>query len=162
LLSGYSEIEHKHDKKVAIVHPQLCFQDGTFQESARRFPTPAIKFARLFGFEKKRKQLESLGVVLEKQKGRVDYAISAAWFLKRELFDRVGYLDERIFYAPEDAEFCARCMKYGYSIWYFPEVKVIHDCQRLTKRKPFSLLAFDHFKGLLYFWKKYGFKPYFD
>jgi len=156
LLTGYNEIEHKHDDKVAIVHPQLCFPDGTFQESARRFPTPAIKFARFFGLEKKRRKLESLEAVLRTQVAKVEYAISAAWFMKRVLFETVGYLDEKIFYAPEDAEFCARCMKYGYSTWYFPAVKVIHDCQRLTKRKPFSSLAVHHFKGLLYFWKTYG------
>lgn len=156
LLTGYNEIDSKHGNKLGILHPQLCFPDGTFQESARRFPTPAIKFARFFGLEKKRERLESLEVVLKKRIGRVDYAISAAWFMKRVLFDKVGYLDEKIFYAPEDAEFCARLWHKEYEVWFDPRITIVHDCQRLTRKRPFSRIAVKHFVGLLYFWRKYG------
>jgi len=155
LINGYKSIERKPDTKISILHPLLIYPDGKFQESARKFPTLASKFYRVFNMEERRRRTESIESVLQRKITRVDYAISAAWFMRKDIFDQVGYLDERFFYAPEDAEFCARCWSMGYEVWYYPEAKIIHNCQRLTKKKPFSKLGLIHMKGLLRFWLRY-------
>ncbi len=155
LIEGYTFIEASSRGKIGILHPMLVYPDGRFQESARRFPTFASKLYRILNMETRRKKSESIEKVLEMKISRVDYAISAAWFMKKDLFDKVGFLDEKFFYAPEDAEFCARCWSRGYEVWYYPKVSIIHDCQRLTKRRPFSKLGFIHAKGLIRFWLKY-------
>jgi len=152
LINAFFEIPSNN---IGIIHPQLIFPDGTFQESARRFPSILTKMFRLFDIENLRINNESIPEVLENKIVPVDYAISAAWFLEREIFKKVGLLDETIFYAPEDAEFCARLWENGYEVWYYPKIKIIHNAQRLTKRKPFSKLGFYHVKGLIRFWKKY-------
>ena len=41
----------------------------------------------------------------------VGYLMSACWMMRPTLFDEVGLLDENIFYAPEDVEFCIRVWK---------------------------------------------------
>lgn len=152
MLEAFNEIK---SERIGIIHPKLIYPDGTFQESARRFPNFLIKVARLFNAEKTRKKLESIPRVLREEITTADYAISAAWFLKREIFERVGVLDEKIFYAPEDAEFCARVWQSGLEVWYYPRVTIIHGAQRLTKKRPFSKLALLHLLGLLHFWWKY-------
>ena len=144
--------------KIGLIHPKLVYKDNTFQESARKFPSIKSKFYRLFNIEKLRTKTESIDKVLNQEICTVDYAISAAWILKRSVFEDVGYLDENIFYAPEDAEFCARLWTHGYEVWYNPNITIIHDCQRVTNKNPFSKLQFLHLKGLLYFWKKYNIK----
>ena len=152
IIDAFQEIP---SDKIGIIHPRLVYPDGTFQESARRFPTLWIKVARLMGWERIRKKLESIEEVLSEKITTVDYAISAAWFLKRSVFDEVGLLDEKIFYAPEDAEFCARIWKNGMEVWYYPKVEIIHDAQRITKRRPLSKLGIVHILGLLRFWIKH-------
>lgn len=140
---------------LGILHPRLIYPDGQFQESARRFPTLFTKLYRMMHMEERRAQDESIEQVLAGQTAPVDYAISAAWFVPRETFDRAGVLDERIFYSPEDVEFCARCWRHGLKVWYYPAVEIVHNCQRITSRKPLSKMGLSHMKGLVRYWWEY-------
>lgn len=150
LLNSFDEIDS--DQEIGIVHPKLVYPDGEFQESARRFPTMLTKAYRLLKREAARTRDESIADVLAGNATPVDYAISACWFMRRSVFDRVGLLDERIFYAPEDVEYCIRCWKRGFSVWYYPSVSVIHDCQRITNKRPISKLGASHAKELVRLW----------
>ncbi|WP_428263591.1 glycosyltransferase family 2 protein [Haliangium sp.] len=153
LLEGVEAVPNRD--KLGILHPRLIYPDGEFQESARRFPTFFTKFYRLFRMEEQRARDESIDDVLSGHMTAVDYAISACWLVPRTTFDRIGLLDERIFYSPEDVEFCARCWKHGLEVWYYPEVEIIHNCQRITSKKPISKLGLSHMKGLVRYWFEY-------
>jgi len=74
---------------------------------------------------------------------------------RRTILDEVGYLDEKIFYGPEDADFCLRIHRKGYKIVCLPNYSIIHHYNRISTRKMFSRLAFLHLKGLLYFYFKH-------
>ncbi len=141
---------------IGIVCPRLLNSDGTFQESARRFPTFFTKLYRLLGMEKRRIADETVDAVVRGELTPIDCAMSAAWFVPRHTFDRVGHLDERIFYAPEDVEFCARVWTNGLKVWYDPAVQVVHKWQRITNKKPISMLGFSHMKGLIRYWWEYN------
>lgn len=140
---------------IGIVCPRLVYPNGDFQESARRFPTLPTKVYRLLRLEERRRADETLEDVVNARTTQVDYAISAAWLVPRATFDQVGLLDERIFYAPEDVEFCARVWKHGLTVWYYPEAQVVHNCQRLTNKRPFSRLGLSHAKDLVRYWWEY-------
>ncbi|MGI9511227.1 MAG: glycosyltransferase, partial [Geminicoccaceae bacterium] len=90
------------DPSIGIVAPRLIFPDGRRQISTDVFPTIGRKLERLFllrGMERR--------ASMERQAAEaVDYAISAFWLMRRDLIGRIGPLDERIFYAPEDVDFC--------------------------------------------------------
>ena len=66
---------------------------------------------------------------------KIEYAISACWIFRKELLEKIGYLDETIFYSPEDAEYCARVWLNDLEVWYYPKVKIIHFGQRLSRKK---------------------------
>lgn len=154
MILGFQNIE-KTIPNMALLHPKLIYPDGTFQESARKFPTFKSKLFRLLDIDKYRKSVESVENVLKQKITPVHYAISACWVTKREIFKKIGLFDENIFYAPEDAEFCARLWLNNYVVMYYPYVSLIHDAKRLTKKRPFSKLSLLHIKGLIYFWSKY-------
>lgn len=140
---------------VGIICPRLIYPNGEFQESARRFPTVMTKVYRLFNIEGMRARNESLDEVLAGETTPVDYAISACWLVPRATFDQIGLLDENIFYSPEDVEFCARVWKNGLKVWYYPKVEVVHNCQRITNKKPLSKMGLSHMKGLVRYWWQY-------
>jgi len=154
LLDAFGELPEPG--KIGLIHPRLTFPDGSFQESARRFPTLATKFFRIFRLEGARSRNETIPEVIRGEVAEVDYAISACWLVPRTVFDQVGLLDETIFYSPEDVEFCARLKRHGLRVWYYPKCHVIHNCQRLTAKRPLSRLGLSHAKGLLRFWWRYG------
>ena len=83
-------------------------------------------------------------------------AISAAWFFRRDLVDTVGLLDEAIFYAPEDLDYCVRVWKHGKKILYYPAVRFHHCTQQVSHKRPFSFLAGSHLTGLLRYYGKHG------
>ena len=81
--------------------------------------------------------------------------MSACWLIKKEVIEHIGYLDEKIFYAPEDVEYCIRAWKNGYRIMYCRDAEIIHEWQRLSRKKLFSRHNWEHIKGLAYMFCKY-------
>lgn len=55
-----------------------------------------------------------------------DFVSGCAMFVKREVFDRIGLLDERYFLYWEDADFCQRASKAGFKVVYTPKAKLWH------------------------------------
>lgn len=146
------------DPDVAVLAPKLVLADGTVQNSVKRFPTltdkllkvPAILLRRPVP---RRDFYTNFPFSTEES---VDSAISACWLMRRKLFDEVGYLDERIFYAPEDLEFCMRVRKAGMRILYWPGLVVTHYTQQISHRSPLSRIALSHLAGLIYYYSKHG------
>ncbi|MBO4481207.1 MAG: glycosyltransferase family 2 protein [Bacteroidales bacterium] len=83
-----------------------------------------------------------------------EYLIGACQCIREQLLENVGYLDEKIFYGPEDADFCLRVWHAGYKVTYIPSVSIIHHYQKITNKKLFSRMSRRHVSALFYFfWK---------
>lgn len=148
----------KENHRLGIVVPKLLLPDGTIQNSVKKFPTFIQKLGKIRQAVLKMEAANPdfypnfpFTEVTE-----VDTAISACWFFRCELIDQVGYLDENIFYSPEDLDFCVRVRKQGLKILYWPDFTVFHDTQQISHRKPFSKVSRSHFSGLVYYFKKHG------
>ena len=146
-------------KGVGLVGPRIIMPDGSTYNSVKRLPTLWDKLAKLpqiflhtaphnrdwydeFPFNDIRP---------------VQSAISCCWFFRKDLFQLLGPLDERIFYAPEDVDYCLRSWKKGRAVVYFPFLRVLHHTQQISHKKPLSKTALSHFKGLLYYLTKHGY-----
>lgn len=142
-----------------IIGPKMSTSDGVTQVSARAFPTFFEKLCKGIPI----KSIQKIGEKIEEQKPDdvdslsypVDYLMSACWFIRPQAFEKAGYLDEKIFYAPEDAEYCIRIWKSGYKVAYCPDANIIHEWQRLSKKKLFSKMNWEHIKGLAYMFVKH-------
>jgi GT2 family glycosyltransferase len=146
------------DNRLGLIAPRLLLPDGTVQNSVKRFPTmlnKLIKIPRiLFGIKTKNSDFYDDFPFQEEREA--DSAISACWFFSRKLLDTVGYLDEKIFYAPEDIDFSLRVWQAGKSILFYPAFTVLHHTQQITHKMPLSMNSLSHFLGLLYFYRKHG------
>jgi hypothetical protein len=80
---------------------------------------------------------------------------------RREILSRLGGLDERFFYAPEDADFCASIWLSGWRVVYVSQAHAIHDARELSRRGIFNRFTLHHLVGLgRYFLKhRYLFSP---
>jgi GT2 family glycosyltransferase len=58
---------------------------------------------------------------------RVDWVSGACLMTSRELFERMGGLDESFFLYWEDADYCGRAALAGRATTYLPEVSVKHE-----------------------------------
>lgn len=146
-------------KEYGMIGPKLISSAGVVQMSARAFPTLLEKVYKAIPIEslqKKGEKMEMQNAPKEAQDSYpVDYLMSACWLIKKEVIEKVGLLDEKIFYAPEDAEYCIRVWKKGYKVAYCPNVSIIHEWQRLSKKKFISKMNYEHIKGLIYMFNKH-------
>jgi len=137
--------------RAGMLAPKLIYPSGKFQLSVDTFPTIARKAQRFFAL----RSLEAREP--PSAAGPVDYAISACWLLSSAAVRATGLLDERIFYSPEDVDYCIRLWRAGFQVHYFPEVSVVHDAQEISRPKGLGINKFTirHAKGLAYLFAKH-------
>lgn len=135
-----------------LVGPKLTYASGNFQLSYDDFPTVQRKLERALFLKNIEKRPLPGAQAME-----VDYLISAYWLFTREVYETVGPLDENIFYAPEDVDFCIRVWKAGFKIGYVPSYQMVHDAQELSRGFVINKFKFLHLKGLAYYFRKHGY-----
>ncbi|MDR2774500.1 MAG: glycosyltransferase family 2 protein [Tannerella sp.] len=160
-----------------ISHPEcgLCAcslqsEKGNIQDSCRRLPYPEYKIRNLLSgmtgetaflrrLHEKLKERNEAQFYHKKLSGsepfEAEYVIGACQLFRRTALDEVGYLDKRIFYGPEDADFCLRISRKGYKIVCLPSYHIVHHYNRISNRKIFSRISYRHLKGLIYFYLKH-------
>lgn len=150
----------KENDKNGIVGPRMVTSSGIVQNSGRHIPTITEKLCKVLPSKK----LKDYAEKLEKYEGideenviPVGYLMSACWMMRAEVIQTVGLLDEKIFYAPEDVEYCIRAWLCGYRVLYDGKSTIIHEWQRLSRKKIVSKHNWEHIKGLGYMYGKYGF-----
>lgn len=84
-----------------------------------------------------------------------EYLIGACQCIRHQVVKNIGLLDERIFYGPEDADYCLRMWQNGYRVTYLPTTSIVHHYQKITNKKLFSRMSRSHVSALFYFFKKH-------
>ncbi len=145
--------------EVGIVGPAIIMPDGSTYNSVKRLPTLGDKLLKLPGILLRRPTINHdwYPDFPFSHTRCVQTAISCCWFLRRDTWERLGPLDERIFYAPEDVDYCLRSWKAGRAVVFFPRLKVKHHTRQLTHKKPLSATSLSHLKGLIYYLHKHGY-----
>lgn len=146
-----------HDK--CIVAPQLLNPDKTLQYSVRRFITLKFFFNRIETKGKDNSKRPKIGEYLCKDLDMyvtqpIDWAIGAALFMKRDVYDRLGGFDERYFLYMEDEDLCLRAWKMGIPVFYEPSAKMIHNHLRASSK--LGKKTFYHIKSLITFFRRHG------
>ena len=94
----------------------------------------------------------------------VEHAPACCLLIKRDVFDRIGMMDDRYFTYVEDTDFSYRAMKAGIKLMYLPSARLLHKAHSLTgglfsdfmmryttrNRIYFMLKHFGPWKGLYY------------
>lgn len=142
------------DATIGLAVPKIYYPSGKWQKSHDIFPTFLHKIKRLFCLRSMEAREGNRDVCSNTVKD-VDYAISAFWLFRRSLLDEVGLLDENIFYAPEDVDFCLRVWKSGYRIVYQPNTSIVHHTQEISRGLKFNKAKIEHIKGLFYLYSKH-------
>lgn len=142
----------QNHKDVGLVGPSMKNINGELQTPYRKFPNLKLKLYKALPikrFNDKGHELESY--ILDDKQTEVicDYLISACWVMPVSTLSIVGLLDERIFYAPEDVEYCIRVWKNNLKIVHLKKPCIIHYYQRISRKKLISKVNLSHFYCLI-------------
>ena len=136
--------------EVGLCSCRLVDKEGIPQDSCKPYPGLMIKARNVLGIGNKMRYVPSEEGIIEPV-----YVIGACQMFTHEVVDKVGMLDEHIFYGPEDADWCLRIKQAGWRIHCLNNHTIVHDYRRSTRRSPFSKLGRMHIKALLYFYWKH-------
>ncbi|MFX0201093.1 MAG: glycosyltransferase, partial [Candidatus Hodarchaeota archaeon] len=148
------------NKTIGILGCSMLTGDNKPYSSARTLPTPRqIILRRLayYGYCKKSQLLKNHHVLPQgiTHPIQVGYVIGAFQLIRKQYMQTIGLLDEKMFFGYEDADFCARMKKAGFSVIFFPNFTIRHYVQGLTRKQPFSKLMFKHIKSYIIFFIKH-------
>jgi N-acetylglucosaminyl-diphospho-decaprenol L-rhamnosyltransferase len=120
------------DPTIGAMSCKLLDADGTVQPIARRFPNPVRHmlcttglpwhFPRLFGWG----QLEYRDWDAATQARDPDWLAGAFLFIRSDVMERLGGLDDSFFFYGEDVEFCHRVWRAGFRCRYDPGASITH------------------------------------
>jgi hypothetical protein len=84
----------------------------------------------------------------------VGWVSGTVMMIKKEVIDKIGLLDEKIFMYSEDVEYCLRARKAGFRIGWTNKAEIIHLGGGSLKDPAFHQ-RLGEFQGLLYIYRKY-------
>ncbi len=137
--------------EVGVVGCKLLNQDGSDQPSFGPFPNLFIAAVMLFA------EHWLGGHLVRRSSNKVketDWVMGAALMLKKEVFKKVGPMDEKIFMYVDETEWCYRIKKAAYKVMFYPGARIVHlgGASSPTGRKDPIL---NIYRGLIYFYKKH-------
>jgi hypothetical protein len=145
--------------KAGIIGPKILNPDGSLQYSCRHFPTLQAGIFRntILGkfFPNNPYTRDYLMLHWDHSETvEVDWVSGAALFIRRELLDDIGGLDERFFMYCEDVDIAYRAKQKGWRVMYFPGAAVIHARARSSDQNPNAMITEFH-KSMYRFFKKH-------
>ncbi|MFH1631777.1 MAG: glycosyltransferase family 2 protein [bacterium] len=119
------------DSEVGVAGCVIQYPDGSPQESFRRFPTLKAWLLTLFKVPHivKRSKIVDHYMMRDAnpyQTQDVDSIMGAFMFIRRELIDQIGMLDERYFIWFEEVDYCKMAHDAGWKIRYYADVRIEH------------------------------------
>ncbi len=119
------------DPRIGLGGARLVGRDGSSQPSARMFPSLQSDLFVHTGLASRYPDSPLFGGFDRTwadptEAAAVDWVPGAYSILRREALSAAGSFDPRFFLYYEEVDLCRRIREAGYSIWYWPDVTVIH------------------------------------
>ncbi len=147
-------------RRAGICGPRMVDAEGKLQYSCRSFPSylTAVSSAgsllnRLFPTN----PMSSRYLLKDRDRSRtmeVDWVSGSGLLTKREVFERIGLLDEGFFMYVEDVDLCYRAQRANISVYYVPAVEIVHHIGTSTRRRPAWMRA-EHHRSMYHFYRKH-------
>ena len=128
-------------------------------ESKRGLPTPIVSFYKIIGLTKLFPRSKTfaryyLGHLNENQTSKIEILPGAFMFIRKEVIEKVGLLDESFFMYGEDIDLSYRILKANYENYYYPETRIIHYKGESTKKGSINYVIV-FYKAMVLFAKKH-------
>lgn len=140
---AFDALEHtfEQDPVIGVIGPQLLNPDGSIQPSCGSFASAWTEFLFQTFLYKLVPSAFPLGKVvhllqrsLYNNLHEVDWVTGACLAIRKDVVERIGFLDEAFFMYGEDMEWCWRARQAGYKVCYQPEAQVVHYSRQASRR----------------------------
>lgn len=146
-------LHHLGAERAALAAPLICTPAGSLEDSVRHFPTVRSLCAKALGLSDGRHELGSGAAVF-----CPDWVAGMFMLFRSEDFRRLGGFDEAFFLYYEDVDICVRVWRAGMKVLACPDVSVIHDARRDSRRQ-WRYMRWHMTSAMRYFFKHWGRLP---
>lgn len=150
---------------VGACAPALVFPDGRLQLSCRRFPTPWSFVLRrtpirvLLPYS--RRGVQHLMTDRDHTHMQaVDWVLGGCTMFRLEALRSIGLFDEDFRLYCEDIDICHRLWAHGWSVYYNPEVCVLHEHRAVSDKQLWSRHSMWHYGSMLHYVRKHGIRGF--
>lgn len=148
---------HSQHSQTGITAPAQRLPNGKALLSVHQFPTLWREWTRNLFFTdvwryrlRGQKQAEAIT-----QPVAVEWVTGAALFVRREMIDAIGGMDEAIFMYGEELDWCYRARANGWRVTFLPQAQIIHYVSA-SADKAFSFHRYAHVvRSNYYFFAKH-------
>lgn len=146
------------EKDTGLIAPQHISLNNDVISSCREFPNHLILLWDIIGLSKLFKKSRvfgrwRMGYFDFKSTKEVDQPMGACLFGKRDIINKIGFMDERFSMFFNDVDWCRRFKEKGYKIIFYPEIKVYHIVGHSVMQKRYAMIFYSHYGFFLYFLK---------
>ncbi|MCA9321384.1 MAG: glycosyltransferase family 2 protein [Planctomycetes bacterium] len=144
--------------EVGLAGVKLVRPDGDMDRACRRgFPTPLNSLTKMLKLDRAFPRSRVLGgynLTWQDPDGdyEVDAIVGAFMFMRREVIEEVGMLDERFFMFGEDLDWCWRIRRSAWQVLYLGSHEVLHVKGASVRQNPVEMNA--HFHRAMYIFHK--------
>ena len=158
----------RENPDVGITIPKVLNADGSFQQQSRRGDArPVEVFGYFLKLGKLFPQNKALNGYLqswlpEDEVAEVKAVSGSCMFIKREVYEKIGGLNERFFAYQEDSDYCLRARQAGCKVMYVPLSSIIHYAgEGGSKNNPYHSIFQWHRSYYLYYRKHFSREHFF-
>ncbi len=150
----------KEDANIGAIGPKFINPDGTTQKSARAFPRYRDLFYQFTGLvyifpNSKIFSQWKMGWFDHETERAVDQPMGAALMIRREILNKIGFLDTGFPIFFNDVDYCRRIKEAGYFNRYYPEAVIMHYVGTSTRKRKASMIMQSH-KAMYKYFRKYN------
>ncbi len=129
------------------------------RESKRGFPTPEASFYKISGLihlfpRSRRIAAYYMGHLPDNKVAEIEIMPGAFLMLRREVYERIGGLDESYFMYGEDIDYSWRIRLTGWKNYYLPDTRIIHYKGESTKKGSMNYV-YTFYNAMSIFVRKY-------
>jgi GT2 family glycosyltransferase len=124
---------------VGAVGCKMTDEDGTVHDlGLQRFPTPWTEFSNLLFVSQKtfRAVAKISGSADANTSGFVQKLYGGCIMVRREVLEKIGWLDDRYFMYAEDVDLCRTIRDAGWKLYYNSETSVVHHSGVTSAKAP--------------------------
>ncbi|MBR4506236.1 MAG: glycosyltransferase [Bacteroidales bacterium] len=129
------------------------------KESKRGFPTPEASFYKISGLihlfpRSRRVAAYYMGHLPDDEVNEIEIMPGAFLMFRREVYEKIGGLDESYFMYGEDIDFSWRIRLAGWKNYYLPETRIVHYKGESTKKGSMNYV-YTFYNAMSIFVRKY-------
>lgn len=150
----YNYMENHTD--VGACGCRVLLENGELDKACKRsFPNVKNSFFRLFHIPTNSKDDNyNLTALPDDEIYEIDCLTGAFMFMRKDVLDKIGLLDETFFMYGEDIDLCYRIKQAGWKIVYYGESEITH-LKGASSKKQKSKLIYEFYRAMYIYYKKH-------